>query len=297
MGVARRAEPKPTYYLYHLHRSDPALHNSGCPHFAEPEIAPDPQPLAPAASGADSVSAQANVDLGLALERLVCAAGLNVWKPSFLEKRTLYRSRFRLIEAAKSVDIDGERTLGESMYFPPIWDPSQKHITQEEWRIFIETLHSAPSQAHPCAYVVGLAKALEARPEWSAPRLFLAAHHTPFWLDHNHSVIPFPADHGHNWLVLLKIAPSRSRHGYKVVDGAALLLSSGWIPCLTAAHARLADDLAGSGVAFTAPLPHDRATSWAAPDFIVQAPDGNLYRHGLFGVTRVNAPPAEVPVV
>lgn len=294
MGVACRTDPQPTYYLYHLHRGDPALHHRSCPHFAEhPAAAPvEPQPER------DPVDASpgTQTDLDLVLERLVCSAGLNVWQPAFLEKRTLYRARFRLIEASKSVDVDPGHVLGESMYFPPIWNPAQKHIAEEEWRLFVEMLHVDPPPAHPFGYVVGLAKAVEARPAWSAPRLLLASHHTPFWLDHNHSLIPFPADQGHHWLVLLKLARSRSRHGYKVVDGSALLLSSGWIPCMTAAHARLADELSQSGVNFTAPLPHDRLTSWSAPDFLVQAPDGSLYRHGLFGATRVQAPQPEVPL-
>ena len=294
MGVAFRGDPQPTYYLYHLHRADPALHHRSCPHFAEQQVAPsvEPHPVR------HPIDASSGTQAGLhqLLERLVCSAGLNVWQPTFLEKRTLYRARFRLIEAAKALDVEPGHVLGESMYFPPIWDPSQKHIAEEEWRLFVEMLHVDPPPVHPFGYVVGLAKTVDARPDWSAPRLLLASHHTPFWLDHNHSLIPLPADQGHHWLVLLKVAPSRSRHGYRVVDGASLLLSSCWIPCMTAAHARLCDELSQSGVTFTAPLPHDPLTAWSAPDFLVQAPDGFLYRHGLFGATRVQAPQAETPV-
>lgn len=287
MGVALRSDTHNTYYLYHLHRGDPGLHHRSCPHFSEQspalqQPAPAQQPQQPPPLETTDLEAQ--------LERLIAAAGLQHWQPAFLEKRTFYRARFRLIEAAKSVDCSPAHTIGESLYFPPIWDPSLKDIVQQEWQLFIEMLNSAQPSSNTCGYVLGLVKSIEVRPDWSAPRLLLASHHTPFWLDHKPSLIPFPADPGHHWLVLLKLAPSRSRHGYKVLDGASVHLSANWIPCATSAHARLADELATSGATFTASLARDEQTSWATPDFLVQGKDGHLYRHGLFGASRVPNP-------
>jgi hypothetical protein len=155
-------------------------------------------------------------------------------------------------------------------------------------------LHAQPDAPHPFGYVLGIARSLEVRPDWSAPRLLVQSHNTPFWLDNNHSLLPFPAEAGTHWLVLLQLTPSRSRHGYRVKDAAAALLSSRWIPCFSPAHAKLADELVASSVSFTSPLAHDLQSSWSIPDFIVHAPDGCTYRHGLFGATRVPATSLEM---
>ena len=304
MGVARRSDPQPTYYLYHLHRGDPTLHSPSCPHYLpaqeppphppQPVQAPSPTPHHPDAAPPQDASPDAPASAALYLDRLIAAAGLNKWHPSFLDKRTFYRARFRLIEASKSVESASDCILGESLYFPPMWDPATKDLAEEEWRIFVEMLNAQAEAPHPFGYVLGLAKSLEVRPDWTAPRLLISSHNTPFWLDKNPALLPFPADKGNHWLVLLQLAPSRSRHGYRVSDAAAVLLSSRWIPCFTSAHAKLADELAQSNLSFTASLSHDVHTSWAIPDFIVQAPDGHTYRHGLFGATRVAPFPLEM---
>lgn len=289
MGIAVRAEPPPAiYYLYHLHRGDPVKHSRWCPHYAPP-----PPQLEP---GPDTVPQEAGQfhdqpPLAATLDSVVAMASLNLWRPSFLEKRTYFRVRYRLIEAAKHFDIGGGATLGESLYVPPIWDNDVKTLAQAEWDLFLDMLNSDP-ESPQTAYVLGLAKSYEVRPGWTAPRLLLSSHLTPFWLDEIPTLLPFPAEKGHHWLVLLKLRSSRSKLRYRVVDGASILMSKNWIPVHSTAHARLADEIAPTQQ-LLAPLAHDSDTAWAVPDFIVEGDDRQRYLLGPFGARRPSTPSSQ----
>ncbi|TXH00012.1 MAG: DUF1173 family protein [Nevskiaceae bacterium] len=292
MGVARRSDDPPIYYLYHLHRTDPSLHGPACPHFIAQSVGgiegtsrhlDHPPDATPQASSYD-------YSLEALLDDLVVEAGLNEWRSAWRNKRTFFRFRTRLLEASLRVAVPGTQgLLADSVYCPPIWDPAQREAIDDEWSLFIATLN-ASTDANQRGYVLGVVKSFEVRSEWTAPRLLLNHHHTPFWLGDVPSLLPFPPDAGQAWLVLLELVASRSKHGYRVKDGAALLFSAHWIPVHSTSHGRLADQMVDQGVSFTAPLAHDANTAWALPDFLYTSGDGVTWRRGPFGSARVSRP-------
>lgn len=288
MGVALRNEAPPIYYLYHLHRGDPSLHAIDCPHFIAQEYVERAPQLAKTDLPEEAPSsADSDANLPAVLDQLLVGAGLNKWQANWLGKRSFVRVRARLLEACLHVKTPHSGSpLAECVYFPPLWDPSLKEAIEEEWGIFLATL-TLSKNGGGRAYVMGTARSLEVRPDWSAPKLQLASHNTPFWLTGIPSLIPYPADPNHTWLVLLELAASQSKQGYRVVDGASMLLSAQWIPAHSHAHAHLADHLVSEGLAFTASLAHDPTTAWSVPDFTYTAADGVLCRRGPFGTVRV----------
>lgn len=153
MGVARRAVPYETYYLYHLHRTDPQRHVFGCPHrivqssqgehatvpllqtkdgFVNVhlniplfQLEPQEKALAgnaPHAHRFDERKATGG-NLFTLLELLWSQAELNVWHPGFAGRRSYYVVRERLIRAAAGIRVRGKE-LVTRLYLPPVYKPA-----------------------------------------------------------------------------------------------------------------------------------------------------------------------------
>lgn len=296
MGIAARGRPDPTYYLYALRRTDPPLHHPQCPHRIEdpldhqpvvpaeqsqPAASPAPDPVDPlrldasflAPSSIESPLAFPMTPLAVALDRLLVAAGLNTWHPSFASKRSYFHARFRLIEAAKTLKISPTQSLADRFHFPPPWDPSRKDDIEYQEREFVDQLQPGSDGFLPRGLVIGRVRNFEQRPSWTASLLQLSGSKQNYWLDAAPTFFIPPLPPEISALVMLVVDRPGPSTRLRVVDAAFHLLTPHWIPVASVAHATLAEGLITRGDSFVASMRADPVTHSSYPDFLVQGSD------------------------
>lgn len=291
MGIARRGDRAPVYYLYHLHRHDQELHTPECPHRVEhvPLIAAQEEAEAPAQEPADSTSLVVHVPLlqpqpikpksrtfSLAgmdalLDALLVSAGLNVWRPYFAGHRSYFQARFRLIEAAKKIRTYGSSTLADLLYFPPVWDPSKVQDIEFDLSEFMARLAPTEENMLPRGVIVGRVKDVEQRPTWTAPRIRLSESRLHFWMDAWPELIGPPCP-DYFYFVMLAVERPPDSDRLRVLDAAVSLMTPSWIPVATPDHAALANTLVGQRASFTSSMRSDETTCFAYPDLLAYAP-------------------------
>jgi len=297
MGVARRVDRGHIYYLYHLHRGDPSLHQAQCPHRVESEQdnqAATPSeadcPAPPVATGDPSTvvvhvpaleprvvrppAFDGLTGVPALLDCLLLGSGLNAWHPGFAGHRSYYHARFRLIEASKRIRPFGSSTLADVLYFPPPWDPAKKDDIEFQWQWFVDQLKPRPDGAVPRGVIMGKVREFETRPGWSAPRIRLADSRIYLWLDGCPGLFGAHPPPEHNWVAMLVVEASANASKLRVVDGSASLISPQWIPLASPAHVAHAAELVKQGTPFVAPLRCDPATSPSYPDLLVTGRGG-----------------------
>lgn len=194
MGVGHRSVPHDTYYLYPLHRSDPARHALGCSHrmveqqaeasgnAAGPpvvEIRGDrinlnlAAPLYRASSAAGtgdtddepkSSRLRAPVPRGRLrslLEVLWSQAGLNLWRPAFARKRHYGVVSHRLREVAAILQLRAH-DLEPLLYVPPPYHPDREEARRAGRNQWLANLTENPKNGRKWyGYLVGVVKHVE----------------------------------------------------------------------------------------------------------------------------------------
>jgi hypothetical protein len=175
---------------------------------------------------------------------------------------------------------------------PPTWDPSRRESINQQWSDFLDQISSAgPGNAEfSIGHVIGVVREIETRPHWTAPRLHLAEHKDAFWLDAVPQLLPPQGEPGTIWFCLLVVEGAPSKARFRVIGAAAQRLSDNWIPAYSEAHVSLVDRLIADHLSFTAPLPTQRSTAWALPDYISFEPDGGRVLYGIRGARRIPRP-------
>ncbi len=169
MGIGRRSVPYETFYLYHLHRTDPGRHAIGCPHrmpglpkkrmgalplvevkdgfinlnLGAPLFTMAPRadvnpPRAGSASSRDG-GVRPHADLLVLLELLWSEAELNLWHPGFSGRRNYCVVRERLMKKAAEVLVRGTR-LQSRFYVPPAYRADLAEEIDRELRTFLDGL-------------------------------------------------------------------------------------------------------------------------------------------------------------
>jgi hypothetical protein len=291
MGVTRRNHPRPVFYLYHLHRGDPLLHEINCPHRVEQDDQAGQEPISTDKNAGlslerdvaslvvhtplleprriDSGQPDAITGLPALLETVLHTAGLNAWHPGFISHRSYKQARFRIVEASKRIRPFGSFTLADIMFFPQVWDQAKRDDLEFEWQCFLDQLQPTPEQV-PRGVVVGRLRSIAFKPGWSAPMLKLAEWKEPFWLDGCRNLLPVEAvTEEFSWLVMLAVESQPTGAKLRVVDGAAIRVTPQWLPVYSAVHAEFANFLVQDRMSFSTSLHTDQATAWAVPDFVV----------------------------
>jgi hypothetical protein len=213
MGIACRREPTTTYYLYHLHRTDPERHAYTCPHHLEavrtdPEDWEDrpgievakgrvvvhlaaPTSLRPEAkSEADEDPAprgttkratvpREKVPLARLLTLLWEEAELNVWRTAFAGRRSYGVVRNRLIEAASQIYV-GRHPLQDLLFVPPPYTAQRQDVAQQEYAEWLERLRPGPDGKGEVGFLVGILRKTEATDRGAI--INLAHHAQPSYL-------------------------------------------------------------------------------------------------------------------
>lgn len=295
MGVARRRDKVPVFYLYHLHRGDPTLHHPRCPHRIEYEGS-----VGQTASEAATVNlnqpgeeggglvvhtplleprrikpmhSPALVGLPALLEAVLLISGLNAWHPGFISHRSYSQARYRLLEAARKIRPYGATTLADVLFMPPIWNEGKRDEIEGDWQGFLDLMQPT-EECVPRGVVMGRLRSINVKPEWSAPMLKLSEWRHAFWLDACPRLITEGPSENMSWLVMLAVEMSPTATKLRVIDGAAMRITPQWLPVFTVAHAHFANDLVQQKTSFTTSLHTDPATSWATPDFVVSSREG-----------------------
>ena len=299
MGVARRGDKIPVYYLYHLHRGDPALHSPQCPHRIEHEgpLAQSTQsePKSDGKQDSDDTGSlvvhtplleprqiqpprvPALTGMAALLEAVLRTSGLNAWHPGYFSHRSYYQARYRLMEACKKIRPFGATTLADVLFMPQLWDQAKREELESDWQCFLEQIH--PTADHvPRGVIIGRLWYIAKKPEWTAPMIKLSEWKHPFWLDACPNLIADAPSEDWTWLVMLAVEVQPGSYKLRVIDGAAMRITPQWLPVFSGAHANLANDLVHQRVSFTTSLHTDPATSWAVPDFVASSRDGQPRR-------------------
>lgn len=212
LGVGRRTVPAEIYYLYPLHRTDPARHAFGCPHrghittgapgsdtkpvievlddrinvnLAAPsyhgEERATPQQSAQPRTDDRTRSAAAHGKLLTLLEVLWSHAELNLWRPYFTGRRHYPVVRHRLREAAADILIK-RRPLAPVFFMPPVFNDSaaSRQAEEQEHAAFLQELTADPKGRRWIGYVAGVLR--EVRPAQRGGRAIQLAHtHRTVW--------------------------------------------------------------------------------------------------------------------
>lgn len=212
LGVGRRTVPTEIYYLYPLHRTDPARHAFGCPHRAPlttAESGGDAKPLieilqdrinvnlaAPSYHGEKRATPQesaektdkdagrspsARATLLTLLEVLWSHAELNVWRPYFAGRRHYPVVRHRLREAATDILIK-RRSLAPVFFMPPVFNASaaSRSAEEAEYAEFLRELTTDPKGKRWIGYVGGVLREIRAAPN-GGRALQLTHSHRAIW--------------------------------------------------------------------------------------------------------------------
>lgn len=204
MGIGRRSAPYETFYLYHLHRSDPPRHAIGCPHRI-PESGPKrPNVLsaieiqrgfinvhldvplftvqASALPGGPKRNAAARRDIRIGrcadmsdlLQLLWSEAELNFWHDGFFGRRSYYVVRVRLLKTAVSVLIRG-KPLRPRLYIPPVYRSDRFEEIDKELKAFAARL-AVRSGRRWFGFIGGLLKEIKETEEGAAALSFAHTH-------------------------------------------------------------------------------------------------------------------------
>lgn len=188
MGVGRRQVPVTVYYLYPLHRSDPARHALGCPHrvIAEPSTTGESKtipvieidndkvrvnlgsPLYRGGPAASTESADKDTEhdqngarnasprgrLNTLIEVIWSEAELNIWRPWFAGKRHYSVVAHRIKDAANHIQVR-KRDLAPVFYVPPPFSPQREELVRKGRDEFLDALCEQNGRSY-FGFVMGL---------------------------------------------------------------------------------------------------------------------------------------------
>lgn len=194
LGVGHRSSPHDTYYLYPLHRSDPARHAIGCPHriveqqtdASEPAsalpvvelrgerinlniAAPLYRALTPEGEGDEETpepsertpTLAAKGKLRSLLEVLWSEAELNVWRPGFAGKRYYGVVSHRLREITGHLELR-KHPLAPLLHIPPPYHPDREQELQAARDKWLANLKPNPKNSRKWfGYLVGILKTVQ----------------------------------------------------------------------------------------------------------------------------------------
>ncbi len=307
MGIGRRSAPYETFYLYHLHRSDPPRHAIGCPHRI-PESAPERVNLLPAVEierGFINVHLAAplftietrglpgeprqntathrdirvgrSADMSELLQLLWSEAELNVWNNRFLGRRTYYVVRERLLKTAARVLIRG-RPLWHRLYIPPPYRPERCDDISKELTAFAARLARGNGRRW-FGFIGGLLKELKETEEGAAALSF-AHTHVKAWvrgdrwrqLKKGLFADPLPGMGGVHFVLARALLHEAPRVWWSVEDLAAIQIADTkcWIPVGSGQERVLALRLVENGRRFRKPMQLKSSAGELLPAFILE---------------------------
>lgn len=220
--------------------------------------------------------------------------GLNRWHPGWHRDWGLVRYMLRRV--AQSTMIES-RPLLESLYVPPVWNPAQKAVIKDNWRMFCEPLEKnhRRSDMVASAFVIGTVRNLIPTEFGHAIELHHHAHR--FYLD------KFMSDNAaqysrRGWAAAkqLEMAGSADTKPYvvaamrveasstgvmTVVEIALMRVSPRYIPVDSSYEDRLVQRLLEQDRQFIKPLHYDKH-HMAFPDFILK----DAQEKDMHGVSR-----------
>lgn len=309
MGVGRRQVPVIVYYLYPLHRSDPARHALGCPHHVPAQTSTEDvksvpiieikegkirvnlgsplyrgKPVAGQDTKEDNKPNESNDNrkasprgrLFTLLEVLWSEAELNMWSPWFEGKRHYNVVAYRLKQAAADIQVR-QRDLAPLFHIPPKYTPAQEKARQQERDAFLEAMRENGGKSY-YGYVIGLFRdVVPGRSE--SVGIQIAQSPLRLW-------IPKTSWHRavHRWfnddepqppaVMLFRVCrhEGKQRPWLSVEDLAVMPLSDdkSYIPVASDYERRLAKKLVAESRRFRKPLSYEAGNDELLPDFILE---------------------------